>query len=592
MDYSEVRLIFPFHASASPEFKLDIISRALSEPLNSFQNFRRWVETLLSDVQESQFVSCLEDPYDDFFDFQVVVTDLVGQNDLLDLFDNPSEPLEQLQRCLRSLLAPDFVASVTDAFPLHAEALVRGLGPELQASFAAIASLVHENAGNAQFLGWVGGAVVPEDWHEKTSGELPALKLCGIFERARQFLSGGGRFWVLVSREGALAMWPVDEAPAGPAALQFDVDHIDLSGSGRSLRVWRAPGEIGARLLVPEQCVRDTWLAREPLTPRSLPFWAPHPPPELAPALRQALVQPDTYVLRAVLAPDVIRVSAALEAVHDLFTVFADAGLVHRFVSTMCAIEFTRPGLSETTLLQSNSHLIFLFRCFFQRFGRPLFERVIRPIIARVVEAGDLGLKDGTDPQVAPVGELLGQAIDALVAGRSQFPDPFLHIGALLSSYTATRFRTRRCVYSAVSNFLCSRFMCAAMTDPSLVDSSFVLHPTHAHVVVPFAQLLQVPFALQPLGERWGNLCALNGDLVGKFETIYNFVMSATVIDHPPSYAKPTSEEVQMALQRLLEKISAGREPFIRKYTDLYENDCDRTASSFAMADLIAKLFR
>jgi hypothetical protein len=163
MDYSEVRLIFPFHANASLEFKLDIINRTLSEPLNSFQNFRRWVENLLADVQESQFVSCLEDPYDDFFDFQVVITDLIGQNDLTELFDNPSEPLEQLQRCLRNLLTSDFIAAVTNSFPLNTEELVHTLSSELQYSFAAIASLVHENFMNSQFLGWIGHSVVPED---------------------------------------------------------------------------------------------------------------------------------------------------------------------------------------------------------------------------------------------------------------------------------------------------------------------------------------------------------------------------------------------------------------------------------------------
>jgi hypothetical protein len=238
-------------------------------------------------------------------------------------------------------------------------------------------------------------------------------------------------------------MWPVDDVTGATGILQFEVDHIDASATGNSLRLWKSPTEIGIRLIVTERCVSDTWLSREPLTPRSLPFYGPHLPAEMIPAFRQALVQPDTYVLRAILDPDVIRVSMALEAVQDLFTVFADAGLVHRFVSTMCAIEFMRPGLSEKTLLQSNTHLIFLFRCYFQRFRQPFFEKVVKPIIARVVAAGDLGLKDGNVRQVGPVRQLLVWTIDTLVKGRSHLPDPFLHIGGLLSSYTATVFRTR-----------------------------------------------------------------------------------------------------------------------------------------------------
>jgi hypothetical protein len=594
MDYSDVRLIFPFEGNSSVEYKLEIINRTLAEPLHSLQNFRRWVESLLTEVQDSQFVANLEDPYDDFFDFQVVVSDLIGQNDLNELFENPSEPLEQLQRCLKNLLPCDLVGSVTDSFPLNAEELVHSLSPDLQRSFAAIASLVHESSINSQFLGWISNAIVPEDWHEKTSGEFSALKLCGIFERCRKLLRDHGKYWVVISPQNFLQMWGIDDS-SRTVVVQFDVDHIDASATGNSLRIWKSPSDIGVRLLATERWVRETWLSREPLMPRCLPFYGPNAPPELIPAFRHALLQPDAYVLRAILDPEVtcgLTKQQLTEAVADLFSVFAEAGLVHRFVSTICATEFTRPNLSEDTLLQEDTQLIWLFRYYFQTFGRPFFDNVIRPMIMRIVNTGDLGIKERTTPEVQAVGELLVWAIDTVVKGRQYIPDAFVHVGALLSSYTATVFRTRKCVYDAVSDFLCVRFICETMADPSLVDPTFVVTKPHMDIVAPFAELLEVPFRLELLGNKWGELILLNTELIGKYETIYNFVMSASVADRAPVYAKPSGDATDSALRRLLENISIARESFVRKYTDLYEKDCDKTASSFAMAELIAKLFR
>ena len=564
--------------------KMEHINAELAKPECSYETIRPEIEHMFPEVQESTFASYLDEPFDDFFDFQVVIADLIGDNDINELYERPSEPLEQLLDGLRAIISSDFIMKLLDTYPVNLS-LLDGLPREAKLSIAAVASLVYENKTNAKFLEWVGNAMVSQDWSGKTSGEIQKIRNAGLFDGHR----GHGKFWVILTPSNEVRLLKYDD---GQETARFHVDHIDTSRSGKTLRIWKDPKTLGARLVLDNTKVRDRWMSCDPLPPMSIPYYGPFVPNDLVAMFHHTLIQADTYVVRAILDPEVIKTGAAGEVMHDLYTVFAYNGLVHRLLLTTCAMEFSEHKTGGIAPMQSKSFLTELFRVFYANFGKPYYEQVIMPISMKVTEAGELGIKDGRAMRQHEVGELLNNAITRLVNEERLIPLEFRHMASVLKSVTTTAFGTRRNVYNILSSFFYIRFVTAILADPNLFEPDIALSPTHQQLVIPFAQLLQVPLGLDNITERYENAREVADMVVDRYTDIYNLAMRMAEIEQAPKYPAPTEDAVNKALLRIMEKLSASREAFISRYVDYYETDWDKSGVAFSLCELIRKMFK
>ncbi|OHT10016.1 GTPase-activator protein [Tritrichomonas foetus] len=568
--------------------KLEIVNKELSYPQYPFEIFKPHIDELIPEIQESTFAENLRDPYDDFFDFQVVIADLISQNDINELYEHPSEPLEQLLDGLRNMFSADFINSLTDTFPINADSVLESLPPPIQKSCAAIASLVHENSLNDQFISWIGNALIPPQWHGCTSAENPNMKLGGLFMKYRMMVKNQSPHWAILTPQNEITIYRADDLTVVDT---FRVSKIESSRSGRSIRICK-DSNIGARLIPYDKETFQTWLSPEPLIPCCTAFVAEAIPPQIIDAFETALIQPDTYLIRALLHHDIMKIKVAQESMEDLYTIFAYHGLVHRFLMASCSLEFAQPNLTENTVLRSNSHVTYLFKVYYKKFGRKFFDNIIRPIIDKIDEVGPLGIKNEDKSKSDDVSELLNWVIDKFLSGAEYIPNEFRHMACVLKSVTATMLRSRHAVFNALSSFLCLRFSTAIIADPLGFDEKGRPPKDLQNISIPFAQLLQLPFNLQPMSDRYTYLGSLNEQIIDRYEEIYNFVVAVAETKEQVNYEKPSKNEVEAAIRRLLGIINESRSHFIAKYTEYYENDTDHTASAFAMSEFISRLFR
>ena len=243
-------------------------------------------------------------------------------------------------------------------------------------------------------------------------------------------------------------------------------------------------------------------------------------------------------------------------------------------------------------MLQEKSCLTFLFKVYYNRFGTKFFEQILSPIIDKVMEVGDLGIKEDPTRKQPEIADLMNWSLDKILSGEMVIPNEFKHVCSVLKSCATTTLRTRRAVFKALSSFLCLKFMTMVIADPSLFDPTTQMTHMRQVAVVPFAQMLQVPLSLHEIADRYPGTDTLSNLIVDRYEDIYNFVLGAAHLDQPVLYAAPSEAACNQALMRLMETLSTAREEFMDRYVDVYENDWDQSGASFAMSDFIAKMFK
>ena len=587
MRQASQRTVFNIDDLHTADEKWKVISAEIEKPFVTFSQLSPFISQFVNDVNKSTFAEYLDEPFDDFFDFQVVIGDLIGTNDMSELCELPSEPLIQLLEALKAIVTTDFIAEIADAFPIS-EKRIKKLPIEAQRSFAAIALLVQDNALNNQFISWVGNAMITEDWHGKTSGESQTIRLCGIFERSgKKLIHRHVKYWVIINAVNTLSMWPLKNSKQ---MTSFTVGRIGTSRSGKTLKIWKQDGTLGVKLSCREKLVKEAWLQRQPLVVSSFTFYGPGIPGDVAKAFMFALLQPDTYVLRAMLSNDVLKLSSATEAMSDLFTVFSYAQNVHRLFMTTCAVEFSKHDVTEENLLRSTSHLTCLFKVLYNRFGREYAREVLLPIIQRVRDHS-VFLHGGTNIDQGEAVSQIYWVLEKIFASADLLPPPFQHMSAVLKCTASTTFRKKKTVFNAVSSFIYIRFISAVIADPQSFDKNFEMTPDHQSKVVPFAELLQAPLGLQRLYDRFEYAAFLENRIMDRYDEIYDFVMNSSIMENLPAYPVPPQEQCRRALHRLMQKLSEVRENFISRYTEIYDNDTDKSAASFAMANLISSMF-
>ena len=195
------------------------------------------------------------------------------------------------------------------------------------------------------------------------------------------------------------------------------------------------------------------------------------------------------------------------------------------------------------------------------------------------------------------------------MSSLNQIPPQFKHMASILRSMTAITLRSKHAVYNGLSGFFFLRFFTPALVAPEDIDPKFkytipnqsepddqTIKKTRAVTTIPFSQIIQLPFNLQPiLFEKFPRLIDLNKELVHKYSQLYNFLMAMSEYDKPTAeYEKPSDEEADEAVTWILHEIGKSeqaRKQFIKGVNDLYEKEDEKTSVSFMLAYILHQCF-
>ena len=167
------------------------------------------------------------------------------------------------------------------------------------------------------------------------------------------------------------------------------------------------------------------------------------------------------------------------------------------------------------------------------------------------------------------------------------------HMAFVLKSVTATVLRSRHAVFNALSSFLCLRFTNAVITDPQAFDPTMPTPVNLATINIPFATLLQIPFNLQPLTDRYSKLSSISDKIITRYEEIYNFVLDSAKVEEDKGvhYERPPKEDVEKGVINILKEIAPNKDKFMRRYMELYQSESEKSGATFAMSQFIYQLF-
>ncbi|KAH0787998.1 GTPase-activator protein [Histomonas meleagridis] len=372
----------------------------------------------------------------------------------------------------------------------------------------------------------------------------------------------------------------------------FQVDHVDRSNKSNTIRIWKE-NEVCERLVPLFKISYDVWTTQPYLSPLSFPYPPDNVPQEIIDSFHQALVSPDTYLLQALLDFDIISMNVSHKAMHDLFTVFSYDKLVHRFISTVCAVEFAQPALTEGTVLRHNSHLTFLFQVYYDLFAGDFLNNILKPIINKIDDTGYLGIRENDISKIKKVSKLLNWVLDKFVSGDKFITPQIRHMANVLRSQVSLVLKTKHAVFNALSSFFCLRFSNAVISNPFYYEKKGRTDIEIHKISVQFTQLLQLPFNFQLISDRYEYLQELSEQIVDRFEDIYNFVIGISdfKVTEKVKYPKPRKKECDEAIKRLMGYASAGKELLVERYRKLYDGEEQRAAASFAVSNLLSKMF-
>lgn len=165
-------------------------------------------------------------------------------------------------------------------------------------------------------------------------------------------------------------------------------------------------------------------------------------------------------------------------------------------------------------------------------------------------------------------------------------------MASVLVDITSNCLRSRRAVYNALSSFLCLRFATACIADPSNFFPQEKITVQHQYQsLIPFTQLLQMPFNLQVIHEKYESFKDLSEKMIDRYEEIFNFVLSINDLVEEPQYPKFNQNEIDKALSNILSHIQQGRDVFCSNYNQLFEMDNDKSSTSQSLMTLFSRFF-
>lgn len=240
------------------------------------------------------------------------------------------------------------------------------------------------------------------------------LKSCGVFFKESVFNMDKTPYWVTLSHDKELV---VINSATGNEILRSKVDQIEKIPNSKSIKAIQDNGSIVIRLFSEEETLKNVWVTKNPRFPLCLPSYAQNPPNIVLRAFEEALLQPDTLVLRSMLHHEVIKLRQATEIRKSLFIVFSSAGLSHRFISTCVSYEIADSHMTEQTILRSNSCLTALFKVYYELFSKEFFDNVLFKIIEKIDSVSSINIKTPDEAEKNQILELLNWGLTQFVGG-------------------------------------------------------------------------------------------------------------------------------------------------------------------------------
>ncbi|KAH0801286.1 GTPase-activator protein [Histomonas meleagridis] len=494
--------------------------------------------------------------------------------------------LSHLRRVLGNLFPPYIITMVTDIFPINIGTILTSIPQNYATSFPAIALLFYGHDNTNEIVAWIGQSLIPSNLNSMYSNTSEIVKLCGIFKRCQGIFKDKKLYWALVTQSNQFYLYRHDNLKL---VEQAPFDHTELSG--HDIKVYKTPKE-SIKLKPLSDHTTKIWSNTDTLLPNLFCQEASTYPPLLVDAFEKALLSSDGFVLLSLLDFDVITMGHGPSLMRDLFNVFSYHGLVHRLVTLVSTNELSTTNVNEDTILRHNSHLTFLFKVYYDLFSTDFHNNILLPIITKIAEAGDLGIREKDTSRVQDILNLLNWVLDKFLSGSQYISPQFHHFASVLRNSVFLVLKTRHAVFNALSMFICSRYTTAILADPANYEVAGVPKSRSRNTSIQFTQLLQQMFNLQPLSERFDYLSTVNEQIMNRYQEIYNFVVSIANYDQQVEYPKPTETEKQKSLLNLIGCVAKSSEVFTKRYKEVSENNAKLSAAGFAMSNMFIKMFQ
>jgi hypothetical protein len=286
-------------------------------------------------------------------------------------------------------------------------------------------------------------------------------------------------------------------------------------------------------------------------------------------AFYESLIADDATVLRAIAHPRVTRVIDGRVLAEALLDIFAYAGKVNMLLFALVGAEFDDAQFNQTTIFHKNSHLTCMFKVFYMRYGGQYIEKVIKPLVALIDNAGPLQLKNlNSSPAFQKKArKILFTFFKALFRSQQFIPDEMRHFAAVIKAVVSVKFNSRTALFLALSQFFCIRFVNGLMGDPARFGYQLKHSPNE--VMMPFTQLTNMPFTGRVICGRFSGLMPLNHHIVTIYPDLVKFVFSLPDFDAEPTYERPPLDRVRDALDYIMTTVLSEEEvrmAFRQKY--------------------------
>jgi hypothetical protein len=308
----------------------------------------------------------------------------------------------------------------------------------------------------------------------------------------------------------------------------------------------------------------------------------------------QSVIADDLVLLRTFTHFSVCKVQEGVPMIRALMDIFAYAGKVNALLSALCAMDFDNDALQSTGVLRTNSHLTNLVKVFVMKFGAAYFHNITEKLIEYVLQAGDVSLKAVEQCDKMRVQQMVVTALHTVLKSGPLVPRHMRHLAAVLKSTAAVRFNRKQAVYHTLSGFFFLRFFTGAIMDATLFEGYRPAPPNiQATVLIPFAQLLQIPLNLNVYSGRYEIFDGWNHHFIKHiFPQLLRFTNSLADMDEVPEYPAPDQVTVQRALGLLIDRMVKNQEPFEERYREVISSTKTTSPMNWNFAAFLMSFFK
>lgn len=416
-------------------------------------------------------------------------------------------------------------------------------------------------------------------WHSSAAVRYP-VKVCCTCKKGKE-PNPNDFFYALLDDENNFKYYHVEKGLIQMVKME---KAASISTDGKCVSIHNSEGGVSTKFTPDEPTQCDIWANIQkanalpfPLTIRGIR----NPVPDaMVCAFYQALTSDDLTILRSLLHFTVAKVSDGLKLANALLDIFSYAGKVNYLLTVLVGLEFEQDSLTPTTVLRGNSHLTWMFKVFYERYGRLYFNDFLKKVISYIDNEGELSLKspdDCTEEQKAKIKEMFLNILKNFITSGNLVPKQMKHFASILKGLSAARFNDMNATFNTLSGFFCLRFVTALLANPSCFDETVVLKNNVSVTAIPFSQLLQIPFNLVELGGRFERFEDWNEEILNTiFPKLQNFVYSVADLDEQPVYQSPSKAVLKEQLEFVLDVISRNHKNFETRYNYLKNNQNDQ----------------